>query len=318
MKKWKIAIIGAGYMAMEHAKAFASLESVEIVGVYSRTKSRAEELASMYNSETFESIDSMYQKTKADVAVVTVTELSMPEICFQCFQYPWVCFLEKPVGINLSIAESIFAKANEMKVRAYVALNRRSYSSTRQAVKEITDDESPRLISILDQQDMVAAREMGQPEIVVNNYMYANSIHLIDYFTLFGRGDVISVDSVSPWNPEHPGNVVSVIRFSSGDVGVYQAVWDGPGPWVVTVSNRKVRLEMRPLEKLGIQRRGERRLTEVEPDIIDSEFKPGLRYQAEQILNLLEGKQFALATLESATKSMKLCASIYGLLNLES
>lgn len=300
-------------MAAEHAKAFDSLSSIQIVGVYSRTKSRAEALALTYGAEAFDSIDAMYQKTKADVVVVTVTELSMPEICFNCFRYPWICFLEKPVGVNLPIAKSILEKAQETKTKAFVALNRRSYASTRQALVEIANDDSPRLISILDQQDMVSAREMGQPELVVSNYMYANSIHLIDYFTVFGRGDIISVNSVSPWNPEHPGNVVSVVRFSSGDVGVYQAVWDGPGPWVVTVSNRQTRLEMRPLEKLGIQRRGERRLTEVEPDSIDSDYKPGLRYQAEQIVNLLEGKSYSLATLEAATASMDLCASIYGL-----
>ena len=32
MKKWKIALVGAGYMASEHAKAFASLPNVTLVG----------------------------------------------------------------------------------------------------------------------------------------------------------------------------------------------------------------------------------------------------------------------------------------------
>jgi hypothetical protein len=107
--------------------------------------------------------------------------------------------------------------------------------------------------------------------------------------------------------------VSSTIRFSSGDVGVYQAVWNGPGPWSVTVTNPSVRLEMRPVEKLAVQRRGERRLSEIEPQSIDSEFKPGLRYQAEQLLAALEGRATSLATLEEATRSMALCAKLYGL-----
>ena len=70
---------------------------------------------------------------------------------------------------------------------------------------------------------------------------------------------------------------------------------------------------MRPLEKLGIQRRGERRLTEITPDPADIEFKPGLRFQAQQVLLALDGKLTSLATLADATRSMALCADLYGL-----
>ena len=36
MKKIKVALIGAGYMATEHARAFFGLPSVELVGVFRR------------------------------------------------------------------------------------------------------------------------------------------------------------------------------------------------------------------------------------------------------------------------------------------
>jgi hypothetical protein len=195
----------------------------------------------------------------------------------------------------------------------FVALNRRSYAATRQALAELDGSDSPRLISILDQQDMDSVRRSGQPDRVVRNYMYANSLHLIDYFNVFGRGEPVAVEPVVPWNPAAPAIVVGAVRFSSGDCGVYQAVWNGPGPWSVTVTNREVRLELRPLEKLGIQRRGERQLTDVAPDPVDIEFKPGLRHQAEQLVRALENEPTSLATLEEATRSMALCADIYGL-----
>ena len=255
----------------------------------------------------------MYLATEADAVVVAVNELSMPEVASACFAHPWLCFLEKPVGVDLAQGESILAASVRAGARSYVALNRRSYASTRQALAELASDTSPRLISVLDQQDMGSAREGGQPDEVVRNYMYANSIHLVDYLTLFGRGDVVAVETVVPWTPRQPGFVVAAVRYSSGDSGVYQAVWDGPGPWSVTVTNKQVRLEMRPLERLGVQRRGERRLTEVPPDPVDTAFKPGLRHQAELVIAALRGNATSLATLEEATRSMALCARIYGL-----
>lgn len=313
MKKWKIAIVGAGYMAQEHAKALSSIEAVELVGVCGRTRQRAEALAGIYSVPVYQSIQEMFADTRADAVVVTVNELSMPAVCAESFRFPWVCLLEKPVGVNLQVAGEILQGSRRANARAFVALNRRSYSATRMALQELATDDGPRLVSVLDQEDPEAARAAGQPEEVVRNWMYANSIHLIDYFGFMARGDVVSVQHGAPWTPEAPGFVAATIRFSSGDVGVYQAVWNAPGPWSVTVTNRKVRLEMRPVEKLAIQRRGERRLTEIEPDRVDTEYKPGLRYQAEQLISILEGHKANLATLDDAMRAMELCAQIYGL-----
>ena len=299
-------------MAHEHARALASLPGVHIVGICGRTRTRADELARTYGTRAFGSVEEMYRETLAHAIVVAVNELSTEDVCRECFRHPWVCLIEKPVGIDLPQAEAIVEAARTNNARAFVALNRRSYASTRRAHAELAADDGPRLISVLDQQDMASAREGGQPPLVVRNYMYANSIHLIDYFSHFGRGDVVAVESIVPWTPERPGLVVAAIRFPSGDTGLYQAIWDGPGPWAVSVTNRQVRLELRPLERLGIQRRSERRITEVDSDPLDVDYKPGLHYQAEQLVAALEGRRHFLATLEEATRSMALCASIYG------
>jgi predicted dehydrogenase len=311
--KRKIAIVGAGYMASEHARAFASLPGIEIAGVVGRTRTRAEALAAAHSTKVYDGIGAIWTAERPDAVVVTVNELSMREVATACFAHPWVSLLEKPAGVDLADAEAILAEADRTGARAYVALNRRSYAATRRALAELEADPGPRLISLLDQQDLAAARAMGQPERVVQNWMYANSIHVIDYLHVFGRGDVVAVEPVVPWTPRSPGHVVAAVKFSSGDTGVYQAVWDGPGPWSATVTNRTVRLEMRPLERLGIQRPGERALTEVPADPIDRDFKPGLRYQAEQILGILGGAATTLPTLAEAARTMRLCADIYGL-----
>lgn len=312
MKTWKVAIVGAGYMAGEHARAFASVSNVTVVGICGRGRARAEKLAAEYDVPAFETIEAMYGETAADVVVVAVNELSMLDVSMECFRYPWVCLLEKPIGIDLSETRKIVAARRAEGVSAFVALNRRSYAATRQALTELAEDGSPRLISVLDQQDLASVRSAGQSEKVISNYMFANSIHLVDYFCTFGRGDIVSVSPSVSWDPRRPGFVVATIHFSSGDVGVYQAVWSGPGPWSVTVTNECARFELRPLEKLGIQRRGQRHLAEIAPDAIDCDYKPGLRHQAMQIVRFLEEKKTSLASVDEAARSVKLCADIYG------
>ena len=41
----EVAFVGAGYMASEHCKAFQDVPGVELRGIYSRTRTRAEKLA---------------------------------------------------------------------------------------------------------------------------------------------------------------------------------------------------------------------------------------------------------------------------------
>ena len=315
MKSIKVALVGAGYMATEHAKAFSGLPGVTLEGVFSRTRARAEQLASSYPGMVVcDSMGELYGRTGADLVVVTVKELSMAAIAAESFAFPWAVLLEKPAGYDLADATSILEAATKAGSRAYVALNRRAYSSTRQALARLADNAGPRFVKVMDQQDQQAARDIyKEPPEVVRNYMYANSIHLIDYFRVFGRGEVAGVVPVVPWTPEKPGMVVSKIDFSSGDVGLYEGVWDGPGPWAVSVVTPRERLEMRPLEQVAVQLRGERKVTALEIDPDDSAFKPGLRYQALQAIVAVRGEPHHLPTLADSWQSMNLVARIFGL-----
>jgi len=310
----KIAFVGAGYMAEEHMRAFASLPGVLIAGVHSRTRPRAEKLAASYNSAVYDSVSDLYHKTQADLVVVTVVELSMADVASACFAYPWTVLLEKPAGYDLSDATRIRDAAERAGRRVHVAFNRRSYSSTRQAVALLEKDSSQRFIKVIDQQDQQTAMTVNkQPELVARNFMFANSIHLIDYFRVLGRGDIADVEPIVRWKVDQPGLVLAKVNFTSGDVGLYEGIWNGPGPWIVTVNTAAQRLEMRPLEQISVQLRSTRTVTPLEIDQDDKTYKPGLRYQATQALAAARGQPAQLATISDSWHSMKLVADIFGL-----
>src|SRR5690554_6238588 len=108
MQKVKVAFVGAGYMASEHAKAFSGLPGVELVGIHSRTPSRAEQLAKDYpGMRVCNSVAELHAQSDADLVVVTVKELAMKEVAEQCFKFPWTILLEKPAGYDLAAARAI-------------------------------------------------------------------------------------------------------------------------------------------------------------------------------------------------------------------
>jgi predicted dehydrogenase len=312
-RSFKIAFIGAGFMATEHARAFRDIPEVQLAGIHSRTKQKAEGLAKKFQIiAVCDSISALYQATKADLVVISVPELMVGEVCQEAFRFPWICLVEKPAGLNVEDAQRICSEASKQGVTAYVALNRRHYSSTRNLLSALQEHTSPRLISIWDQQDMQAARRAGQPEAVVQNWMYANSIHVIDYFRILGRGAISNIETVVPWNAEKPDFVVARISYDSGDIGIYQAVWNGPGPWSVSVTTQEKRWELRPLENLSEQPYGSRKLDPIAGSEWDQSFKAGVRQQAEEAIRSLKGESHNLPSLEEGLNTMRLVQAIYG------
>jgi predicted dehydrogenase len=311
-----VAIVGAGYTAREHARAFRDIASVRLTGIFSRTRARAEALAGEFGIEAVcESIDELYERSRADLVVLTVVELAMGGVSRQCFRYPWAVLMEKPPGYNMEDALAIQTAARAGKRRVYVALNRRMMSATLGVQGQLASSHGRRFIKVQDQQSQAKARELGQPEQVVANWMFANSIHVIDYFHVLGRGTVTAVEPVLPWDPADPAVVVTKLTFASGDVGLYEGIWNGPGPWAVSVTVPSRRWELRPLEQATTQALGNAVETIPVRDW-DTKFKPGFRLQAEAVLaaaldRAAEEQLPAPATLDDAVETMRLIDRIF-------
>jgi predicted dehydrogenase len=299
-------------MTREHARVYAATPGVTLAGIASRTRSRAEAVAAEFGIATVsDSIGELHRRVQPDLVVVAVPILSVPEVCRELFAYPWTSLIEKPVGVDLETAEVIAADAADRGSRAYVALNRRYYGATRTVTEALAGDAGRRIIHVFDQEDQLAARKAGQPERVVQNWMYANAIHVADYLRVFGRGDVSAVRHISRWNPESPVYVAAHVEFSSGDTGVYHAVWNGPGPWAVTVTTPAVRWELRPLEAASVQHYPSRKVEQLPIDPFDTLYKPGLFRQAADAVRAAQGEPTSLPTLIDAVESMRLIRQIY-------
>ncbi|MCB4378465.1 Gfo/Idh/MocA family protein [Synechococcus sp. MU1650] len=310
----RVAIIGAGYMASEHLRAFSACPDVLLTGIHSRSSDRAQKIAQQYPGlKVTSSIDELWEKSKADLVVIAVPILACKEVCDEAFRHNWTLLIEKPVGHNLEEAKEIEKLAEQHKAKAYVALNRRFFGSTIRLQKELNCIHGKRVVTILDQEDTNAAIAAGQPLQTVHNWMYANSIHLIDYFTQLCRGNHAKTHILHPWNSADPGPVIAHLYFDSGDLGLYQAAWNAPGPWSVAVSTTLLRAELRPIEQLSLQQSGTRRSTTQSLDPLDQQFKPGLLRQAQEAVKAARGKANTLPTIKEANRSMSIVSSIYGL-----
>lgn len=307
----RVAMIGAGYMAREHLRAFSDLPQVVLVGIMSRTRSRADTLAQEFHINHVVNSITELAALKPDLVVITVNAEHMHELVQQCCHYPWTILAEKPVGLNLAQANATLKEVQRQQASVFVALNRRCYASTRAMRERLEQCQGPRFIEIFDQQEPKRLRELtGKGDAM--NLAFGNSIHTIDFLSSFGRGKIDSITTTLPWKGEKTLAVAAAITFTSGDAGTYHAVWNAPGPWAVFVTTHEQRFELRPLEQLRIQPFGKRTMEEVKLDDVDSRFKPGLRVQAEEAVRAALGLEHQCIPLAQAHKTMRLIAAVYG------
>lgn len=312
--KIKIAFVGAGFMMEQHILAFNDVENVELAGIFSRTRERAVVLAEKFAiKHVCTSIRELFETTGAELVIVAVSEDSIADVCTETFRYPWKCLIEKPIGYNVHEAEKVLEASELSRAEVYVGLNRRHYSSTKAVMSQLESSVGQRVIHVLDQQDFSEAVAAGRPPHVVDNLMFMNSIHIIDYLCFLARGSITTVENLVPWSPNSPSFVFAKISYTSGDIGIYEAVWNRPAPWRVSVSTDQIYLEMRPLENASVINYGERSPKLLPQHDWDRAFKPGLRSQAEAAVTLVRTGAASLPTLSEAMRSQRLVASIYGL-----
>jgi predicted dehydrogenase len=308
----KIALIGAGYMASEYAKAIVDMPELELAGICSRTGDRAVQLAQKFNIPyVAENPSELYHKSKADAVIIAVPELSAFEVIAACLKFPWTLLIEKPPGYKPSVAHKLLEIVSGCNNDCFVALNRRFYGSTLKALSFLCDEKSQRTLIIQDQEDQISALKSGQPKEVVEAWMYANSIHIIDYAFMFCRGDLTNVNVIQPYQAFQPSVVQALMEFSSGDCATYVGFWQRPGPWAVQVSTENFRLELRPIEQLSLQKKGERITTHLEVDPDDTNYKPGLKKMCQNLVLALNKKPHKLPTLSEGVRLIDSISKIF-------
>jgi predicted dehydrogenase len=308
----KVVIIGAGYMAREHAKAISNIDGVGIVGAMSRSSAKVRSFCSEFGiGVCAETLPHLYEKTRADALIIAVNELSSPTIVMEALNFPWIILAEKPVSLDIEVVQKIEKKRMALERRLFVAMNRRHYGSTIAARELLENDKNTRVVEIHDQENILAALASGSPKEVVSNWMVANSIHLVDYLSVFCRGKLNELRLIEKLNTEKPFLTMAALRFDSGDLGFYTAFWNAPGPWSVKITTQEQLLEMRPLEGLERQIFPEKSKTRISLPAVDKDFKPGVYRQAEQLVAAAKSQDHSLPTLSEYLETHKLVDKLY-------
>ncbi|MGF1547293.1 MAG: NAD-dependent epimerase/dehydratase family protein [Thiotrichales bacterium] len=140
-RRWKVGLLGAGFIIDSHAKALQTLPNVELAAVCDRARDKAEDAARTYGiRQVFTSLEEML---KSDVDVVHV--LLPPDLHIdttrRILESGRHVFLEKPMGLSSAGCQSLVDLAREKNVNLGVNHNflfLPSYEKLRQQARDGT------------------------------------------------------------------------------------------------------------------------------------------------------------------------------------
>tara|TARA_Y100000590_G_scaffold380593_1_gene449038 strand:- start:690 stop:1634 length:945 start_codon:yes stop_codon:yes gene_type:complete len=310
-KKIRVSFIGAGEMTREHLKVFSNNKNYEIAGIYSKSKKKVNDLKKKYKLlESFNCIKDLNNETNSDLVVISIYETEVIKMYKKILQYKWICLFEKPLGINLRETLKILKYIKSNKKKVFISLNRRFYQSTILAKKLIFSNHSKRKLFINDSQSKKIFYKKRKNIKATKYLMYCNSIHLIDYISIFCRGKILKIKKYLKWNSKKNEDVFVKILFSSGDQAIYYSFWKTYEKWFINLSNDKAEISFKPLEKINIINPPNKNKKNFYYKV-DNLYKPGLWNQSNEIVNFFKKKKYNLISEIEYLKTAKLINLIY-------
>tara|TARA_Y100000816_G_C26075982_1_gene566407 strand:+ start:397 stop:1323 length:927 start_codon:yes stop_codon:yes gene_type:complete len=307
MKNISILLIGSGNIALEHYRAFSSFEKFHFVGVVARNKKKLSKFAKKIKISYFSTnVKKAYIETKPDLVIVAVSITNTFKICKLLSKFNSTIFVEKPLGYNYEETKKISKLFKNSRSKIFVALNRRNYSSTITIKKNLNKNYAKRVIIVNDQANIKNLKSKF-PKKILENFMYANSIHLIDYFNIFCRGNLKKIKTFNKFDRK-PFFVNSILYFSSGDQGIYSAIFDRESPWFVSVFAGEQKYILKPLEEISSSSKIDKKIIKFSDD---KNYKPGFKLQAKQVLNYFMDLPYNLIDEKEYLKSVELIKRIY-------
>lgn len=136
----KFAVIGTGFWARYQIPAWFELEGIELVALYNRTKSKAEELAHQYQvPRVYDDVDQLLDQEELDfVDIITDVETHAP-LTMKAATRGVSVICQKPMASDLKTAHLMISTCNRLGIPLYIHENWRWQAPIRQ-VKRLLND----------------------------------------------------------------------------------------------------------------------------------------------------------------------------------
>ena len=220
----KAGVIGVGAMGQHHARVYHEMDGVELIGVSDIDQGRAEEIATMYDTQVFNDYRKLLSCDLDLVSVAVPTTLHR-NVAMDVISAGVHLLVEKPIASTLEDADEMISAAKDAGVRLMVGhIERFNPAVTR--LKEIIDS------GMLGDIVSISARRVGphNPRIRDVGIIMDLGVHDIDTISYLYNEKAESVYAIAGNGlPEiHENHAGILMQFGRGRAGMIDVNWLTP------------------------------------------------------------------------------------------
>ena len=300
--KKEIWIVGAGPMAMDHARVLLHLGMTPTVigrGEVSAKKFEDEIGISVKRGGLQKFLNQNKPSKETFIIIAVGTEVLMHSLVqFIDLDFARI-LIEKPVAISIEELLENEDYLRPIQEKVFVAYNRRFYPSVKKAMELIKKDGGLQSMHFDFTEWSYKIEPLLKAPGVKENWFFANSSHVVDLAFFFAgqptEWQAYSKKGKISWHDKSFFTGAGITE--KGVLFSYKANWESAGRWSIELLTKHRKLILCPLEELKQVKRGK---IEVEDIVIDNElnfnYKPGILRQLESFLS--EGYSSALISLK--------------------
>ena len=223
----RVAVVGAGFVGLDHLGAYASWSDAKIVGVVDTDLPRATEAAARYGGRPYASVGELLASEQVDALSVCVpTGLHLP-VVREVVAAGAHILLEKPMAASVTDCDEIARLCRAAGVLLMLGFTHRFHAELRKAKEMI---EEGRLGEVMLAHDHFSFGETGpwpawyySRELSGGGELMHDAVHLVDRMAWLIGSPIVEVDGRTTTYARGIEGVedggVAILRFANGAIG---------------------------------------------------------------------------------------------------
>lgn len=207
MKQVKVAVVGVGHLGQHHARIYAELNNVNLVGVVDLDVNRAKQIAEQYHTKAYPTIKHLFEQKNVDAVSIVVPTSAHFQIAQYILKTGIHCLVEKPITASLDEATELVRLANQKKLILQVGHVERFNVAVRELSK------------LLKQPRFIESHRLApfDPRVKDVGVVLDLMIHDLDIILTVVKSQIVAIEAVGVAVLTHHEDIANAhIKFDNG------------------------------------------------------------------------------------------------------
>jgi len=221
----KAAVIGVGSMGQHHARIYAELPGVELVGIADTDVAKCERLAHRYRLRSFADYHELLEETRPDAVSIAVPTSLHYKVALAAIERGVHVLIEKPIARTVDEAERLIIAAEQARVRLAVGHVERFNPVVIELKRRLAQGELGRILNFRAYRLGPLPMQIGDVGVVID--LATHDLDLMRYLT----GSEITRLYAEVQHVLHlslEDMLTGVLKFANGATGTLELSWLTP------------------------------------------------------------------------------------------